>query len=139
MYKFILIACTAIIFSACTHPKQKVSDPNAEDFQVFYRRFYSDSTFQVSRIKFPLSGKWGNIIDLGEKRELYDSTWTKDNWTMAKAPDYSDRAFTYKISYRLDTVLDQTYVTHSTFSISKFFILDNGKWYLKVYTASTSL
>ena len=139
MYKFILIACTAIIFSACTQHKPKVSDPNAEDFQVFYRRFYSDSTFQLSRIKFPLTGQWATIVDFGEKREFYNRTWTKDNWTMEKAPDYSDRAYTYKISYRLDTVLDQMYVTHTDFSVSKFFVLDKGKWYLTFYTASTTL
>jgi hypothetical protein len=93
----------------------------------------------MSRIKFPLTGQWATIVDFGEKREFYNRTWTKDNWTLEKAPDYSDRAYTYKISYRLDTVVDQMYVTHTDFSVSKFFVLDKGKWYLKFYTASTSL
>ena len=139
MYKFVLIACAAIILCSCTQHRPKVSDKNAEDFQVFYKKFHSDSVFQVSRIRFPLHGQWANLVDFGEKREFYDRTWTRDNWTMEKDHDYSDRAYRYKISYRLDTVLDQTYVVHTDFSVSKFFVLDKGKWYLSYYTASTSL
>lgn len=33
-----------------------------EKFDDFYNRFYSDSTFQISRIVFPLPGEWSNII-----------------------------------------------------------------------------
>ena len=64
--------------SESVKPDKKESRPfsKPENFDKFYNRFHTDSTFQMSRIKFPLQGK----IIQGDQ----ETKWSRDNWIMMK-------------------------------------------------------
>jgi hypothetical protein len=86
----ILILIAILILNGCS--QKEIRDRNIkktsskvileeEKFDDFYNRFYSDSTFQISRIVFPLPGDWSNIIygDEVVEDQLNDTFLMKNN------------------------------------------------------------
>ena len=72
-------SCTAETSNKAEREKDRHTITN-ENFEVFYKRFYSDSLFQISRIIFPLKGFNSDEYDseLGKKNPPY--FWKRKEW-----------------------------------------------------------
>ncbi|MEO6038639.1 MAG: hypothetical protein ABIQ93_09520 [Saprospiraceae bacterium] len=53
------------------------------DFLEFYKRFHSDSLYQISHISWPLQGDVSEQIDSTHYRPKAN-TWTPETWTMMR-------------------------------------------------------
>lgn len=101
-----------------------------EDFNEFFKKFTTDSVFQVERTKFPFRVIW--MTEAGETTHETE----KDNWTHSTFyydDSYASRqvdAYTQKIKQYSDSVvLEQRGVGNGIYVDYKF-IRDNGKWIL---------
>jgi hypothetical protein len=103
-----------------------------ENFDKFYDKFHKDSSFQVSRTKFPLGG----ISVEGYKK----TKWTRDNLPLMKVKVYDIDTTQYKVSFKKTekTFTQKVWIENSGFSFEcKFELIDN-KWYL-VYVLDENL
>jgi len=126
-----------------TYEKQKIEVvvPNkVEDFNEFIKLFYSDSSFQKSRIKFPLKGIHyrNNGMDFESKRI---SIWKKEEWMFLKnifsnndSITVIDRdIFKRRISKTNTLVTENIFLENSGFNRLLKYALKKGKWYLIYY------
>lgn len=145
---FILVCCVAIAGCKSSSNTSKVSEPKGqssattatapkkkskvEDFDKFYDRFHADSTFQMSRIKFPLKGASTNLDK--------STSWTPQNWQMLRTRIYDVDKNQYKVKYsKTETSFTQkVWVDGAGFSNECRFELVNGKWFL-VYMSDENL
>jgi len=99
-----------------------------ESFQSFNIRFHADSFFQVSRIAFPIGGKY---VDGSNQY-----SWTKQNWKQLKSP-VGARVDTSQYKYRLvktdSSVTEKFWIDQSGFSIERRFKLKKDKWFLTYF------
>jgi len=120
MILFLLLNCKSSNKSASRH----IESASIEDFSGFYDRFHTDSSFQISRIKFPLKEM---NIDVTNKKE-----WTKDNWPLMKTRIYDIDTTQFKIEYKkTDNAFTQKFwLEDSDFSSEYRFELIGNKWFL---------
>lgn len=107
--------------------KKEVTTPAAkktENFDVFYKKFHTDSLFQLSRVQFPLKGQQIHLKGT--------NSWKKDNWMMIKATAAEiDRAeYNVKTVRKVDSYFEGIYCKNCGFSFEMEYRLINGKWYL---------
>lgn len=104
--------------------KTEIAKTVPEDFDSFYDKFHSDSFFQMSRIRFPLEGKY---IDGFEKTD-----WKRENWTMLKTKisDVDTAQFKTAIIKTDSTFIEKYYIENSGFSSEYKFKLVNNEWFL---------
>lgn len=137
MMKLYLLSVLFIIILSCRtlREKSKVDPPPAatakesvESFDDFNKRFHSDSTFQLSRVAFPIGGQY---VD-GSKRYK----WTAKNWQLMKQP-VSAKTNTTEYKHSLTRtpaiVVEKFWIENSGFMIERRFELKNGKWYLTYF------
>jgi hypothetical protein len=136
---YILICCVAIVGCKSTSTTKKTpTDGNSsattavapkkkskvENFDKFYDRFHTDSTFQLSRIKFPLQGGYHTLDN--------SSKWTPQNWHMMKTRVYDVDKNKYRATYsKTETTFTQKVWIDSAglFTECRFELID-GKWFL---------
>jgi hypothetical protein len=101
-----------------------------EDFNEFFKKFTTDSLFQVERTKFPFRVIWTT-----EDGETTHET-EKENWTHSTfyyEDSYATRqvdAYTQEIKLYEDSVkLEQRGVDNGIY-VDYLFIRDKGKWIL---------
>jgi hypothetical protein len=138
--KTIFLAVIAMFFSCNnqnTENKTSSKDEKSEkeNFDNFYKRFYSDTIFQMSRITFPLDGilicSDRMNFDTITKKVLAETPyiWKKENWVCLKKD--KEGTFTKETKSFSDTL--KVITTNSTIfpasTIEKYKII-NGKWYL---------
>jgi hypothetical protein len=109
----------------------------SENFENFYNRFTSDSTFQISRVVFPLKGaKYYFDNDLKA-----DSTpWIKDKWEFCTTNIYKIDTSKYKTNLLRNgfDIKKEVWIQNSGFFMERDFKLINGKWF-QVYFLVTFL
>lgn len=125
----IILICCFFLTSCHSTKKTTKSDTtykkvSGENFDKFYKKFHKDSEFQISRIKFPLSGM---LIDGPTK-----SKWTKNNLPLFKVMVYDVDQTQYKVLYKkTDTTFTQkVWTENSGFLFECRFELIDKKWYL---------
>jgi hypothetical protein len=106
----------------------------SESFQIFYKRFTSDSIFQLSRVSFPLKGHYmDNDIAGTVEEDTY--IWTKQNWRIIHHIDKSK-----KDQYKITENISDSLAIIKTEGIDENFIFEetykkiNGKWFLITLT-----
>lgn len=105
-----------------------------EDFEVFYERFMTDSTFQLSRIEFPLEG----LPTGADSATLHNGYyWTEDNWTIHQKVDYAAMGYD-RIVDETPMLIKETFVDGRGVGGQRRFALKGGKWYL-IYFASLNI
>jgi len=125
-----------IILNQCDTGNRKWNDPSKvsefEDFDEFYKKFTSDSLFQMSRIKFPLAGK---SVDEFEVKD-----WTKENWSLMKNMIFDIDTSTYKTEYKKSAkkFKGKVWIEGSGFNYEFRFEVINDRWYL-VYALDQNL
>jgi hypothetical protein len=137
----LMVLFSAIAFCSCSSKKPSnpainapaavtgtVYKENGESFDRFNQRFHADSNFQLSRISFPIGGKF---VD-----DLQSRLWTPDNWEILTTPVSPVTDTTqYKHSLvRTDSFVTETFwIDQSGFKVERRFALKDGKWYLVYY------
>lgn len=120
--------------SACTGTKKQ--NPQ-EGFEEFKNKFYSDSTFQTSRIKFPLPLKVERGFDTVNNKFTGDTlAWEKKDWISFKnKPEiYKDSVkWFYKLIDNDSIKIEEVGLKNTGFNnVIKYKLLQN-KWYLISY------
>lgn len=123
---YFLIFICGIFLTSCN------TNSNTEDFDQFYAKFHNDSTFQMSRIRFPLEGKKSDGFD--------KQNWSEKNWDILKTKIFDVDTTEFKIEFKkTDTEFFQKcYIPNSGFKNEYRFELLNKKWYL-VYALDANL
>jgi hypothetical protein len=103
-----------VLFNISCQEKRKLQLANSEQFNAFYDRFNSDTTFQRERIRLTIGGN--AIFDIPN---LDTSKFRVERWEF-------ESKFTEKVTSRIDT----------TFFIKYSFALIDGQWYLVEYVDS---
>lgn len=134
------------LFTNCSTDSKKsvVQTSQAETFKDFYKKFYSDSTFQISRVTFPLKGFNSDEYDeeLGDKNPPY--FWQKKDWNFLSTLDKDTVVYDKKewieeyrreIKHNKDsTVIEKIYIVDSGFIEERKFKKNRNKWYLIFYS-----
>ena len=121
MKKFIFVLILPLLFSCSNN----ISD---ENWDIFYKKFYADSLFQVNRLD-------NNFVGKGFYGGENIKKITKDNWVFLRSGIYDIDTTQYKTSivFGKDKVKTRVYVENSGIDIRSTFIKHDGKWYLKEY------
>lgn len=103
-----------------------------ESFDTFYKRFNSDSVFQISRIIFPVDGyEIDENYNPNIKKED-DFHWNKSDWKIHRAiKESDDLKITTNKSDSL--VVETIFIPNSGFELVRKFKLLSGKWFLIFY------
>jgi len=113
-----------------------VKSQETENFNKFIVTFYSDTSFQQSRILMPLKGKiqeWHEIKD-----SVVVSSWNDRDIILT---DYGKIQSTlentiHSIDEYPDSTIEKIYIENSGFILVRTFIILEGKWFLKSYDIS---
>jgi hypothetical protein len=126
---------------------QKATENVVETFDGFYKKFYSDSTFQISRIQFPLNGNDTDFENLenGKMKDFENDTifiknnkffWKKKGWTFLKTlKKQGDFGYNKKIENKGNIMQEEIYLEGSGDMDIRKFKQINGKW-MMIYYAS---
>jgi hypothetical protein len=146
---FILII-TVIALSSCKkNQKTEVKEPalSAEetqtlppDFMDFYKKFHSDSLYQMTHIQFPLQG-YPTQVDNDTTVYIDESyRWLADKWIMHRMESFSDTAFTRKFDVPLPMAVSETIQQrNSPFKMFRRFYKRDNEWFLIYYGAMNAI
>lgn len=104
------------------------ANDSAETFAKFNERFHNDSTFQLSRIAFPIGGR---LIEGENSRE-----WTVQNWELLKEPvreAVDTKEYKHDLQNTDSAVIEKYWIEYSGFKIERRFKKIGGKWFLTYY------
>lgn len=99
-----------------------------ETFDSFNERFHSDSSFQLSRIAFPIGGRYAD----GENSH----EWTVRNWELLKEPvkeTVETTEYKHSLQQTDSTVVEKYWIEDSGFKTERHFGKKGGKWFLTYY------
>jgi hypothetical protein len=145
----LLFFCQILALSECTADtlkKENQQQIEEENFDSFYKKFYADSVFQVSRIIFPLKGFNSDARDpeLGDKNPPY--FWKKNEWSFLSTLDkdmvkdvHEDGVDIYRKVLKRNknlTVIEKIFREESGYSEERQFKKNKGKWFLVYYRFS---
>lgn len=113
----------------------------SEEFLPFYSRFHNDTSFQLSRIKFPLEGI-NVVFDPSKGLDMpIEEKWTIEKWKYFRIPyekiDVAEFKKQRMVSDKL--VIEKIWIEDSDFIIEIRYSLIKDKWYLVYYYNQTSL
>lgn len=138
MLKYIVIVIGILAFSSCRQGNNSQQTSMAEtaakfgDFEDFYKRFHWDSTFQMSRINFPLEGlpQDADSATLAD-RDFY---WQKEEWVVHKGFEELKKDFKQEfIPFGDDIITERLIHSSGTVGMIRRFARLDGKWYLIYY------
>lgn len=114
-----------------------------EDFGEFYKRFYSDSCFQISRIIFPLPGDNTDIVNnidsvkdqVNDEYIVKDNKyfWQKKGWLFLRTIYGKDDVLVKSIKKDGSVMREQLRAKDYDLVITREFSLRNNKWMLVYY------
>ena len=100
------------------------------DFHAFYDQFHTDSTFQMSRVVFPLTG----VVQVGDTvLTLVEKQWLKDEWILHKP--FDNHGGTFERSFtNTGGIISETIIGNGgMFSLEKRYSKLAGEWHLIYY------
>lgn len=146
--KPLLVSLLVIVLAGCSRCKKKEEPPvdpdmemldTDESFEQFYSRFKTDSSFQFSRIHFPVP-VWGHPLDFGDDGlevsdtiVVVDSNYTEDHEFIPlndSVTPYGEK-FVSQITAD-DSTAKVNYVNaDSSFNVTLYFYKNTGRWFLE--------
>jgi len=103
-----------------------------EDFNDFYNRFLTDSSFQMQRVQFPLPGvRYGYGPDT-------TFVWTEQDWIMLKKPTLDGTEYNRRLQVSDTLATDEIFADNTGFYFKMVYEPIKRKWYL-VYMVDSSL
>jgi len=135
---FLFIIVVFSLFACNTLPQ---TDIKLEDFEDFYKKYYSDSVFQISRTNFPLPGYNSNIdmelpddvAELMGIKKPDEYFWTEEKWNVIEDKYYDNDKFKKNIIQTDTLVIEEIFIPDSGFKIERKYRPINGNWYLVYY------
>ena len=140
--KYTVLFVLFVFVVGCT-TQQKLSKTEInKSFEEFSKRFYTDSLFQLSSIKFPLKGLHNVEVPITSKNAVGDSiisVWEKKDWRMLTNMYFptneikaviDSSTYLRKIQQKGNTVTIKTYIEDSGFCDTEKYAFRNGKWVL---------
>ena len=131
-----LFAACVLTLAACNlvAPPLKGSD-GKENFEAFYQKFSTDSTFQVSRVLFPLQG----LPPIGERSDsVKEYYYTLDKWKMHHLVDPNNHTISRHVEG--DDSFKTEYVSMPYgYYIERRFLRSGGSWMLVYYSGIQQL
>ncbi|RYJ36876.1 DUF4348 domain containing protein [Flavobacterium anhuiense] len=107
----------------------QTSKATSEDFNEFFKKFNSDSKFQISRVIFPLKYKANN-----EDFELLDYTMTKEKYKVLHLNNKADEKYLKRtLSVKKSKATLEERGLDSGIYIDYIFELKDNKWFLKTF------
>ena len=103
------------------------------DFLEFYKKFHSDSLYQMAHIQFPLEG----YPSQADEKTVAEGTfrWTADKWLMHRMEGFSDTLFTRKFESPLPEMVTEILKQRNTpFAMYRRFYKRGNEWMLIFYS-----
>ena len=141
----VILIITNLIAACSSGTQTEQSTINAinEKFEDFYTRFYSDTVFQKSRVKFPLPGFNFDAHHPDSASSDTNYYWQKEDWVFINTIEGDSLVIGVEI-YRKKLIVDDEKATEQLFIENAGFLVENifekidGKWYLVfMYDASS--
>jgi hypothetical protein len=140
-YFFLLTFLSLLIIVSCknNNDEDEVSIQTKDfkslpvDFQEFYMKFHSDTSFQYMHVSFPMQG---HIIHKHPEGDTIESvTWTKKNWTIHERFDTNNKAFKQNFQIVSDNAVFETITgLEGMFKMEKRYAKLNDGWNLIYYS-----
>ncbi len=109
----------------------------SENFDQFYDRFLTDSSFQMSRIHFPLPGINTAAMEASDEEDsIY--YWSKDEWIMLKKPQLDSSMYERKITVTDTLAIDEIFMENAGFYFKTVYEPIRKKWHL-VYMVDSNM
>ena len=125
--KYIIVIITILTVWSCGGADELPKDDRGrEKFEFFHHKFFTDTTFQMSRIEFPMLGSSPN----GRDDRFF---WVEENWKIIKGVDENEKDVEREI-YDMDNVMREKILIQDRFMIQLMYSLINDKWYLTEYS-----
>ena len=117
--KYFVFLFSIILCFSCNFSQRKT-----ESFNEFNTKFHSDSLFQISRINFPIEGKY---VEGFNRKD-----WSLKNWQMLRKPVGENISKEFQISTKISDsiVIEKIWNPNSGFHTEIRFKAIKGKWYL---------
>ena len=135
-YKFSLLLLSIAIFSQCTvKTSENLVNRQEENFEVFLEKFLTDSTFQLSRIAFPVKG-----LPVSVTKDVFENGyyWTIDSWDIHIKVDYEEEGYKRILQDKGELIREQLINAQGWF-VERRFKKANGEWFLIYYAAPNSI
>ena len=137
MFRYFFALVIICLFFACrqnSNEQSSMAETVAKfgDFEDFYKRFHWDSTFQMSRINFPLEG----LPQDADSATLADRNfyWQKEDWIMHRGFEALQKDFKQEfIPFGDDIITERLIHRSGTVGMIRRFARLDGKWYLIYY------
>lgn len=138
-YFFLLTFLSVLIIASCKNNNADISIQEKEfknlpiDFQEFYTKFHSDTSYQFMHVSFPMQG---HIIHKHPEGDTIESvTWTKKNWRIHTRFDTSNKAFKQTFQTVSDNaILESITGLEGMFKIEKRYAKLSDGWNLIYYS-----
>ena len=101
-----------------------------EDFKVFYNRFHTDTSYQLSRVVFPIK----TIVQEGDSvLTVTEKLITRDKWTIHKP--YDSKGGTFERTFQIQDGIINERITaqEGLFSVEKRYTKLADEWHLIYY------
>ncbi len=109
------------------------TDYGVDNFDAFYKRFHSDSVFQMEHVLFPLKGLPANADSLTVLEDNFN--WEQSEWKMHKPFDTDDPAFQIEVqAITPDLYQEVIYHKISGYAMLRKFAKVEKDWYLIYYS-----
>ena len=121
---------------------QPAAPERAEDFDEFYAKFYSDSVFQKSRVRFPLPGFNLSVHHPDSVASDTNYFWDKSAWRFRHTIEGDSlvldvEIYRKKILFYENKVVERLYIQDAGSGVENTFKKIDDKWYL-VYMLDAS-
>ncbi len=144
---FASLALAFLLFSCQNQSAPSISTSQSDaatngevpaDFEMFYRRFLSDSVFQVAHIVWPVQGQRLETLADSSASQLQQHNWTLAEWVMHRPVDYSEGHYARELEMLGDLiVIERIRVKAANYGIERRFARqpDSGEWALIYYSS----
>ena len=130
MKKFLLIFVMVFAHSFIAQNKATGS----EEFNSFFKKFNADKSFQMSRIKFPLTVKLNN-----DDYELVDYSIAKSDYIILNLNKSKEvRDYTQKTILKSNSVIIEQRGINNGIYVDYIFEKRKGLWFLKTWIDSST-
>ncbi len=134
MGRLICLFGFSVLLSACHNMKHQSA---IEDFDKFYKKFHSDSLFQLSRIDFPLEG----LPAFAEEQFFEEGSfeWQKESWDLHREINYKEFPDINVEIVRKEAEVTEFVDMGSGFGLERRFELRKQQWFLVYYVGMNRL
>lgn len=101
-----------------------------DDFHTFYDHFHTDSTFQLERTQFPLSGLAKSTDSTKVAEEI---KWQKNDWIIHRPFDNQNGTFERVFTNIGGIISEQISANNGLFTLEKRYAKLSGEWHLIYY------